>query len=169
MHKMLNSSDDDAANTLWKRYGGEDFATRFPSYGMTDMKFTDEHSHTWGWIRTTADDLDRLINYVLEELPDEHRNYIVSEMRAVARIQQWGVWGAGEAASPGNKDGWADDNDDHSWIMNSVGFVGPRERYTLAIMNDTQVIDDGFAIGQETTSEISRILFAGYFDSAEQN
>jgi hypothetical protein len=56
MQKMLHSSDDDAATTLWKRYGAEAYATRFPSYGMTDMKFTDEHPHTWGWILTTTNE-----------------------------------------------------------------------------------------------------------------
>ena len=164
MHRMLNSSDDAAANTLWTRYGGEqEFAARFPSYGMTDMRFTDEHPHHWGWILTTADDLDRLINYVLTRLPVAHRDYIVNEMRSVDVNQQWGVWGAGAAARPGNKNGWSDDNDDGSWLMNSVGFVGPGERYTLAVMNNTQVVQNGYDVGLETTTEISRIMFDGYF------
>ncbi|MCE6998232.1 serine hydrolase [Saccharothrix sp. S26] len=164
MHRMLNSSDDNAAHTLWNRYGGErEFASRFPSYGMTDMRFTDQHPHHWGWILTTADDLDRLVNYVLTELPAQHRDYIVNEMRSVDVNQQWGVWGAGPAARPGNKNGWSDDNDDGSWLMNSVGFVGPDERYTLAIMNNTQVVDNGYAVGMETTTGISRIMFEGYF------
>ncbi|ALG08253.1 serine hydrolase [Kibdelosporangium phytohabitans] len=164
MHRMLNSSDNDAATTLWYRYGGEaEFAARFPSYGMTDMRFTDQHPHHWGWILTTTNDLDRLINHVLEELPAKHRDYIVNEMRAVDANQQWGVWGAGAAASPGNKNGWADDNDDGSWLMNTVGFVGPAERYTVAIMDNTQVVENGFAIGMETTTETSRIMFEGYF------
>lgn len=162
MQKMLHSSDDDAATTLWKRYGAEDYATRFPSYGMTDMKFTAEHPHTWGWILTTANDLDRLMNYVLNKLPGIHREYIVREMRTVDPNQQWGVWGAGNAASPGNKNGWADDNDDDSWITNSVGFVGPKERFTVSIMNNTKVIEDGFDVGRETTTKISSILFEGY-------
>jgi hypothetical protein len=164
MHRMLNSSDDNAAHALWTRYGGEqEFAARFPSYGMTDMRFTDQHPHHWGWILTTADDLDRLINYVLTRLPAAHRDYIVDEMRSVDANQQWGVWGAGPAARPGNKDGWSDDNDDGSWLMNSVGFVGPDERYTLAIMNNTQVVENGYAVGMETTTGISRIMFDGYF------
>jgi Beta-lactamase enzyme family len=163
MQKMLHSSDDDAATTLWKRYGAEDYATRFPSYGMTDMKFTVEHPHTWGWILTTANDLDRLMNYVLTTLPDIHREYIVREMRTVDPNQQWGVWGAGNAASPGNKNGWSDDNDDGSWITNSVGFVGPKERFTVSIMNNTTVIENGFDVGRETTTKISSILFEGYF------
>ena len=163
MQKMLHSSDDDAATTLWKRYGAEDYATRFPFYGMTDMKFTAEHPPTWGWILTTANDLDRLMNYVSNKLPAIHRDYIVREMRTVDPNQQWGVWGAGDAASPGNKNGWSDDNDDGSWITNSVGFVGPKERFTVSIMNDTKVIEDGFGVGMETTTNISRILFEGYF------
>jgi hypothetical protein len=164
MHLMLNSSDNNAAHALWNRYGGEaQFAARFPSYGMTDMRFTDQHPHHWGWILTTADDLDRLMNYVLTQLPAAHRDYIVHEMRSVDPNQQWGVWGAGAAALPGNKNGWADDNDDGSWLMNSVGFVGPDARYTLAIMNNTRVVQNGFAVGMETTTEISRIMFGGYF------
>ncbi|WP_158847793.1 serine hydrolase [Saccharothrix deserti] len=164
MHRMLNSSDDNAAHALWTRYGGEqEFAARFPSYGMTDMRFTDEHPHHWGWILTTADDLDRLMNYVLTKLPAAHRDYIVNEMRSVDVNQQWGVWGAGSAARPGNKNGWSDDNDDGSWLMNSVGFVGPDERYTLAVMNNTQVVENGYDVGMETTTGISRIMFDGYF------
>lgn len=163
MHLMLNTSDNDAAHTLWRRYGGEDFATRFPSYGMTDMRFTDEHPHHWGWILTTANDLDRLMNFILAKMPAAHRDYIVNEMRTVDPNQQWGVWGAGAAAQPGNKNGWSDDNDDGSWLTNSVGFVGPDARYTLSIMNNTQVVDNGFDVGRKTTTEISRIMFNGYF------
>ncbi|WP_410579723.1 serine hydrolase [Amycolatopsis sp. lyj-108] len=164
IHRMLNSSDDAAAHTLWTRYGGEaEFAKRFPSYGMTDMRFTDQHPHHWGWILTTANDLDRLVDHVLTKLPRQHRDYIVREMRTVDVNQQWGVWGAGPAARPGNKNGWSDDNDDGSWIMNSVGFVGPHERYTLSLMNNTKVIQNGYETGQETTTKISEILFKGYF------
>lgn len=162
MHKMLNASDDDAAHTLWNRYGGEDFAKRFPSYGMTDMRFTDQHPHHWGWILTTANDLDRLVNYVLK-MPPRHRDYLVHEMQHVDPNQQWGVWGAGAAAKPGNKNGWSDDNDDGSWITNSVGFTGPGQRYTLAIMDNTKVIEHGFETGKETTTGIGRTLFDGYF------
>ncbi|QKV78198.1 serine hydrolase [Amycolatopsis sp. Hca4] len=166
LHRMLHSSDDAAAHVLWTRYGGEtEFGSRFPAYGMSDMRFSDRHPHHWGWIRTTADDLDRLIEYVLTRLPDRHRDYLVRELRTVDGNQQWGVWGAGAAAHPGNKNGWSDDNDDGSWIMNSVGFAGPGERYALALMNDTGVVAGGEETGRETTTRIAGILFAGYFGS----
>lgn len=159
---MLHTSDDAAATTLWRRYGGEaEFGRRFPGYGLTDMRFTDRHPHTWGWILATADDLDRLMNYVLDELPAGHRDYIVGEMRSVHANQQWGVWGAGPAARPGTKGGWSDDNDDGSWLMNSVGFAGPAERYTVAIMNNTQVVTGGYETGLETITRYTEILFNG--------
>ncbi|MEU0535849.1 serine hydrolase [Amycolatopsis tolypomycina] len=161
LHRMLHSSDDDAAHALWTRFGGEaEFGRRFPAYGMTDMRFSDRHPHHWGWIRTTANDLDRLIGYVLA---GRHRDHLAGELRTVDPNQQWGVWGAGAAARPGNKNGWSDDNDDGSWIMNSVGFAGPGERYTLALMNDTRVVSGGDAVGRETTTKIAEILFGGYF------
>ncbi len=164
MRAMLHSSDNDAAHILWDRYGGTEFATRFPDYGMTDMRFSEDHPHHWGWIRTTADDLGRLVDYALERLPARDRDYLVRELRTVAPNQQWGVWGAGTAARPGNKNGWADDNADGSWLMNSVGFAGPDARYTLAMMNNTQVVDNGYQVGEETTTRISEILFKDYFD-----
>ncbi|RZQ61539.1 tat pathway signal sequence [Amycolatopsis suaedae] len=163
MHAMLHTSDNDAAHALWNRYGGTGFATRFPSYGMTDMRFSDEHPHHWGWILTTANDLDRLMTYVLERMPRRHREYLVREMRSVDVNQQWGVWGAGPKARPGLKNGWSDDNADGSWLVNTVGFAGPGERYTVAVMNNTQVVEGGFETGRETTTRISEILFRGYF------
>ena len=166
LHAILHSSDNDAAHALWNRYGGTDFATRFPRYGLVDARFTDQHPHHWGWILTTANDLDRLVNHVLTRLPARHRRYLVHEMRTVAPNQQWGVWGAGAAARPGNKNGWCDDNDDGSWLINTVGFAGPDERYTLAVMDNTRVVQGGDQVGRQTTTEVSRILFEGYFGPA---
>lgn len=171
MHEMLHASDNDAATTLWDRYGGEQtFVPRFRLFGMTGIGFADQHPDSWGWILATANDLEQLINFVLEKLPARHRSYIVAELRSVDggesldSNQQWGIWGAGAEATPGNKNGWADDNDDGSWLVNSVGFVGPSEQFTVAIMNNTQRIEDGYEVGRETVTRISEILFKDYFD-----
>ncbi|MFC9437327.1 serine hydrolase [Nocardia sp. NPDC057030] len=170
MHRMLHSSDNDAATTLWERYGGEKtFAPRFRSFGMASIRFADRHPDSWGWILATANDLEQLVDFILEKMPARHRAYLVDEMRSVDggdsldTNQQWGVWGAGDRAAPGNKNGWSDDNDDGSWLMNSVGFVGPREQFTVAIMNNTQVVDDGYQVGRETVTKVSEILFKDYF------
>jgi hypothetical protein len=161
---MLHSSDDDAADTLWRRYSGADhraFNDSFPSYGMTSLAPQEGYTSTfpyWGFQKCAAEDLDRLMSHVLTELPDEDRAMLVREMRSVGPEQQWGVWGAGPEARPGNKDGWSEE--DTGWVMN--GFVGPDERYTLAVMNDLRH-QGGYQEGRDTDSRIAALLFGGRF------
>lgn len=162
MHRMLNVSDDNAADALWKRYGGASFARDLPRFGMTDSTFRDAQPY-WGWMKTTAADLDRLMNSILTQLNPADRSYLINEMRSVGGVQQWGVWGAGPAAQPGNKDGWSPDNPDGSWNDNSVGFVGPDQRYTVAITCNTKTVANGDQVGRDTDTQVAKILFAGYF------
>ena len=163
---MLHSSDDDAADTLWHRYAGDDhmsYNDNFPKYGMTTLApqrgYTDFYPY-WGFQKCTPEDLDRLIHYVLTDLPEPDRAYILNEMRTVAPNQRWGVWGAGPSATPGNKNGWSEE--DTGWVMNSVGFAGPGERYTLAEMNNLKG-EGGQAAGRETVTHVAELLFAGRF------
>jgi hypothetical protein len=161
---MLSSSDDDAADTLWSRYSGTDhqaFNSAFPRYGLTDLApqrgFSDVYPY-WGFQKSTANDLDRLINYVLTTFDPADRTDVVNQMQRVAPDQQWGVWGAGAPMAPGNKDGWS--LEQGGWVINSVGFAGPAQRYTLAVMNalgNAGGYDDGVA----TTTQLSRLLLAG--------
>jgi hypothetical protein len=163
---MLHSSDDNAADTLWFRYAGADhltFNNAFPSYGLTSLApqkgFSNFYPY-WGFQKCTPDDLDRLINYVLTQIPADTRDYILGQLRTVASNQQWGVWGAGPAAKPGNKDGWSEEQG--GWVMNSVGFVGPGERYTLAIMNNLRG-KGGYDDGKATDTQVAKLIFNGRF------
>jgi hypothetical protein len=164
IQRMLHSSDDNAADTLWFKYAGADhltFNNDFPRYGMTSL--SPKHGYSryfpyWGFQKCTPNDLDRLINYVLTQLPTSTRDYIVNQLKNVDVDQQWGVWGSGSAASPGNKDGWS--LEDTGWVMNSVGFVGPGERYTVAVMNSLNG-QGVYADGQATDNRVSALLFAG--------
>ncbi|MEU6156572.1 tat pathway signal sequence [Actinosynnema sp. NPDC047251] len=160
---MLHDSDDDAADALWSRYAGADrrvFNAAFPAYGLTSLVPANPSSPYWGLQKCTTDDLDRLIGYVLSNLSAEDRSYVVGQMRAVGPDQQWGVWGAGPSASPGTKDGWSEE--DTGWVVNTVGFVGPGERYTVAVMNDLAG-EGGYDEGRATDTEVARILFADRF------
>ncbi|SER99217.1 MULTISPECIES: class A beta-lactamase-related serine hydrolase [Lentzea] len=155
MSAMLHTSDDDAADSLWKKYNGTTFNAAFAKYGMTDLVPQKGYSSTfpyWGFEKCTANDLDRLMNHVLDAVPAADRDYIVGQMRDVGPVQQWGVWGPDSGA----KNGWSEE--DGGWVMNSVGFVGKDERYTLAIMNDLRG-EGAYDEGRETDTEITRILF----------
>ncbi|GHH47184.1 class A beta-lactamase-related serine hydrolase [Lentzea cavernae] len=155
MNAMLHTSDDDAADSLWKKYNGTTFNAAFGKYGMTDLVPQKGYSPAfpyWGFEKCTANDLDRLMNYVLDTVPADDREYIVGQMREVGPVQQWGVWGPDSGA----KNGWSEE--DGGWVMNSVGFVGQDERYTLAIMNNLQG-EGAYDDGRATDTEITRILF----------
>jgi hypothetical protein len=161
MVAMLRNSDNDAADTLWSRYGGPDhraFNADFPRYGMTSLApqpgFGDIFPY-WGFQKATANDLDRLMNYILGQMNSADAAAIAGEMQRVAPDQQWGVWGAGPAMSPGNKNGWSQEQG--GWVINSVGFAGPDQRFTLAIMNALGG-EGGYDDGVATTTRLSQIL-----------
>ncbi|OPE53808.1 tat pathway signal sequence, partial [Mycolicibacterium diernhoferi] len=160
MAAMLRSSDNDAADDLWSRYGGPAnvFNVGFLRYGMASVRpqpgFGDVYPY-WGFQKGTADDFDALMNYVLTGLTPANAAAVIAEMQRVDRSQQWGVWGAGSAMSPGNKNGWS--QEEGGWVVNSVGFAGPGQRYTLAIMNALGG-RGGYDDGVQTTTEVARIL-----------
>ncbi|TSD93441.1 tat pathway signal sequence [Skermania sp. ID1734] len=161
---MLHVSDDNAADRLWFKYSGADhmaFNNAFGGFGMTGLQpksgYTKFYPY-WGFQKCSAADLDRLMQYVLMQVDPADRAYIAGRMRLVDPIQQWGVWGAGPAMSPGNKDGWSDE--DTGAIANSVGFAGPGERYTLAIMDSLNGQGD-IANGQATDTHVAQLLLAG--------
>lgn len=164
MVNMLRNSDNDAADSLWTRYGGADhkaFNAGFPRYGMTDLRpqpgFGDMFPY-WGFQKSTTNDLDRLMNYTLTQLNPADASAVVAEMQRVGGEQQWGVWGAGPSMSPGNKNGWSQEQG--GWVVNSVGFAGPKQRYTLAIMNGLNG-QGGYDEGVATTTRLSQILLGG--------
>jgi hypothetical protein len=134
---MFSVSDNDAADALWKRYGKDAMVPRFQQvYGMTGLTFVSGSPRYWGFMKASAEDLQRLMSYVLEKLDPADREYIVGAMRHVGQIQQWGVWAAGPAAAPGTKDGWSIESDPGGkhWCTSAVGFAGPNERYVVAVM-----------------------------------
>ena len=161
MVKMLRDSDNAAADTLWTRYGGDDhqaFNANFPRYGMTDLRpqpgFGAIYPY-WGFQKSTTNDLDKVMNYALAQLNPTNSAAVVVEMQRVSGDQQWGVWGAGPAMAPGNKNGWSEEQG--GWVVNSVGFAGPSQRYTLAIMNSLGG-EGGYDDGVATTTKLSEIL-----------
>lgn len=169
MESMLATSNDNAADILWNKFAGVDrmaFNNAFRANGMDGLiplqpttsleqikLFPD-----WGFQQCTPNDLDRLMDNVLTHMHPDDRAYLVDRMRRVDTNQHWGVWGAGAAMQPGLKNGWSDEQG--GWVVNSVGFAGPGERYTLSIMTE-QGPNGSYTDGSETTTRVAQMLFAG--------
>jgi hypothetical protein len=157
MDTMLNFSDEAASDRLWRRFGGAAMLARLRTeLGMTGLHFVPGFTAStyWGFVKCTAGDLAALMAHVLAG-PD--RDYLVAALRGVAPNQQWGVWAAGPAARPGNKDGWSFESDSYGrhWVTDTVGFAGPAERYSLAIMYQVGPVADGV----HAVSDVAALLF----------
>lgn len=169
MESMLATSNDNAADILWNKFAGLDrmsFNNAFRANGMSGLTpFPPTTSLAqsklfpdWGFQQCSPADLDRLMDNILTQMHPDDRAYLLDRMRKVDTNQHWGVWGAGTAMQPGLKNGWSDEQG--GWVVNSVGFAGPGERYTLAIMTE-QGPTGGYADGAETTTHVAQLLFAG--------
>src|SRR5262249_27245990 len=109
LDKALINSDNDAATALWNRYDGPSTLDRFRSaYGMTRLAVVSGMDTFWRNLRCSTEDLQALMSYVLDRLNPQDRAYLVTTLRKVAGNQHWGVWAAGSALKPGNKDGWVE-------------------------------------------------------------
>ena len=159
---MFHVSDDNAADALWDRYGKDAQVTRFRQvYGMTGLTFVPGFPRRWGFLKESAEDLHRLISYVLDTLDPADRAYIVGAMRQVGAIQQWGVWAAGPARQPGTKDGWSIESDPGGkhWCTSTVGFAGPDERYTVAVMYHQPPGTGTIGAGVHAVSDVVATVF----------
>jgi hypothetical protein len=162
LHQMLHVSSDSAADALWFKYGATFFTSFFPRIGLSTVHYlpmAGVNGPYWGEVTGTPDDLDRLINYVLTAMPGGLRGYLVSQLRQVGTVQHFGVWGAGPANQPGNKDGWSVEQP--GWIINSVGFAGPGAQDTLTMMNSLEG-QGNYADGTDTVTQVAAILFQGH-------
>jgi hypothetical protein len=162
MSDILYNSDDGAGDQLWFAYENGGFLQRIRRFGMRSAYFSGSPPY-WGFMYCSPRDLDNLMDYVLDRLPAHDSGFIVHRMRRVGPIEQWGVWGAGRDNRPGDKDGW--ENEGSDWITNTVGFAGPREKYTLAIMDNLGGAGD-FHVGSTTLSEVASLLFRGHLGPA---
>nr|WP_324196547.1 tat pathway signal sequence [Nocardia puris] len=161
---MLATSNDAAADLLWNKYAGFDrmaFNNAFRANGMVSLipqPTTTAMFPDWSFQKCTAADLDRLMDHVLSVMHPDDRNYLLDRMRNVDSNQHWGVWGAGARLRPGLKNGWSAEQG--GWVVNSVGFAGPGERYTLAIMTSLGG-EGGYTEGADTDTRLAEILLAG--------
>lgn len=161
MAEMLNWSSNDAAMTLWNRYGNDAMVARWSTrFGMTGVTFVDGFTRNWGFMKCTTNDLAALMSYVLDKANPDDRAYLVNALQNVAQNQHWGVWAAGSKLHPGNKDGWSLESDDgkKNWIIDTVGFAGPQQRYVVALMYQ-QLPSGTLPVGVQTVSDVVALLF----------
>jgi hypothetical protein len=159
--EMIRSSDNDAADALWRTIGGEaglDAANR--RLGLTGT--TGGEDGHWGLTQTTSEDQAALLRAIYtpaSPLSATARGYIRRLMGEVVPEQRWGVSAAadgraGDATDPDSdpqcelKNGWLPRTASGLWDVNSIGRVvsGGRE-YLVAVVSAGHVTrEDGIAL-----------------------
>ncbi|MBN1173899.1 MAG: hypothetical protein JXA67_17130 [Micromonosporaceae bacterium] len=157
----LVSSSNDATTALWSRYGGTTMFNHFRQrYGMESLAVVSGYELFWRNLRCSAEDLYRLMLYVLTDLPAADRDYLVGRLRGVASNQRWGVWAAGPNLQPGNKNGWAQKPDQGGtrWVTHSVGFAGQNQRYVV-VVTYSMTPSGSMSGGIHTVSDLVATIF----------
>jgi beta-lactamase class A len=138
---MIRRSDNAATTRFWKRLGGEtviEFIGR--SAGTRDTVLSPENRDWWGYTRTTAADMARLLAKVAGHavVSPSACDYVMAEMRQVAPAQRWGIpEGAPVPALVAVKNGWYPENDAEVWRVHSLGIApvgGVPSRAAIAIL-----------------------------------
>jgi beta-lactamase class A len=145
--KMIEASDNDAANALWTRIGqGPGLAAANRRFGLT--RTVPGAGGLWGLTTTTAADQVRLLSRLTSAsspLTAASRSYLLGLMGKVEDDQAWGV---PAAAAPGTtsavKNGWLPRSDTGLWVVNSVGVVRSQDsghRLLVAVLSDDQTTE----------------------------
>jgi glucan-binding YG repeat protein/lysophospholipase L1-like esterase len=154
--KMIVSSDNGSASTMWRRTGSESGAQSF--FNMVGMNNTNAGAGGW-WGRTTTNVTDqltmmKLFAYPNSFLTDSQRAYGLNLMRNVQADQRWGTgYGLPAGVSVALKNGWYTNGQ----YVNSVGFVkGQGKSYVIAVLTTN---NKSFSYGVDTINTISKMVW----------
>ena len=141
---MIEHSDNDAANALWRRIGqapGLEAANKRLGLSST----VGGAAGKWGLTQTTATDQIRLLQAVFADngtlsasgsaLTGTSQNYIRTLMARIAAGQSWGVSAASDAGWA-LKNGWLQRSTTGLWDINSVGEIASgTHHYLVAVLS----------------------------------
>jgi len=155
--KMIEHSDNAAANALWRRIGlAPGLKAANKRLGLTETQ--GGPGGKWGLTRTTSADQIRLLRAVFDPgqatktgsrpaLGAASRAYIRTLMSHVADDQSWGVSAAGRSGRA-LKNGWLQRDTTDLWDVNSVGRItAGGHHYLVAVLSDgNKTMKDGVSL-----------------------
>jgi beta-lactamase class A len=159
--KMIENSDNSAAETLFEAAGGRAALLKAnPTLGLVNT--TPGPSDYWGLTQTSASDyitlLKNLITPTGGPLNATSQAYVLSLMRSVEADQRWGVGVTADAGTDfANKNGWLSvDSDNDLWLVDSTGIVTIKGQQVLMVVLTQH--DSAFQSGVDLTQSLARAL-----------
>lgn len=154
--EMLSTSDDWIASELWERLGGPAVVDeQAAAMGLAHTEPSQEWVR-WGDTLTTAADVVRVYEYLLDELPERDRETVFAALEAMTDSgadgfdQTFGIPAAADGRDWAVKQGWGCCKPDRFLV--STGTLGPDHRYIVAVFGawDEERVDEAAAAAEMT-------------------
>ena len=159
--RMIENSDDNAAQALWDQEGGSAAVASFGALaGLTQT--VPNSQGFWGLSTTTAADQLAVLKAVVYPNPlldAPSRVYETGLMEDVEADQQWGVsGGVPNGVTVATKDGWDPLDDGTTWQINSIGWINGEGRdYLMAVLTNGNS-SEGYGI--QTIEGVAPLVWA---------
>jgi hypothetical protein len=136
--RMLATSDDNLANSMWVKYGPDIVPRMAADLGL---RFTEapEIAGKWGETKVTAHDMVLVYRYVMDNLTPQDHALIVDALARAPQVaadgfdQYFGIPG-GLNTQWAIKQGWG--NNSSAMVLHSSGVVGPDYRYVVILLTE---------------------------------
>lgn len=156
LRKMIRSSDDNAAQTLYKRRGGNAMIQRM--IDQAKLANTTIHNNWWSKTQMTAQDATTMFDYVIKRSKNEPwLAWLVNEARNVDASNAFGIpEGLPSGKTVAVKNGWTEHGSTGLWNLNSLGAW---DNWILAVMTRYPIKNGqnyGAAICTEITEQLVR-------------
>lgn len=136
LRRALGLSDDDAMNALWTLHDGMGAIDRVAAQAGLTATHAPADASQWGDVEMSADDVASLYRYILTDLPDADRDFVVTALSSASPTAADGFDQAYGLLAPGTdayaKQGWM-------WYLpadfhlHTAGVVA--DRYAVAVLS----------------------------------
>jgi len=139
--RALGPSDDSAMSALWERFDGAGAPARVSARLGLEGTSAPRRNGQWGEVEVTAADYATVWRYVLDDMPEDDRNLLLSDMAAAPATARDGFDQAFGLLSPDIRDGYRTFAK-QGWMccfsgqyyLHSAGTVGPEKRFVVVML-----------------------------------
>lgn len=157
--RMLSLSDDPIASSFWSAVGPGLVPRVAQLVGLQSTE-APEPAGKWGEVRLTANDMVRVYQYVLNDLPPEDHTLV---MDALAQAPQYAAddfdqhFGIPDGLNTqwAIKQGWG--NNDSSMVLHSTGVIGADWRYVVILLTE-HPLGSGWRTSASSVTAAARAL-----------
>jgi hypothetical protein len=140
--RALGPSDDSAMSALWEKFDGAGAPARVSAKLGLEGTAPPRRFGEWGEVEVTPADYATLWKYVLDDMPDDDRVLLISDMKAAPPTAEDGFDQAFGLLAPDIREDGSGAVAKQGWMccfsgqyyLHTAGAVGPEERFVVVLL-----------------------------------